>query len=161
MNAYIVLIVTAIYITLSIYKSKKFPESISETSYIWESNCDHKQFHKAHIFTWYCLLIAALLFPIWISHTNQNWQFLAFLGSVGICGAGITPFFKEKFQAPIHYGGGILAMLCYMMWMIFSGNVPYLAISMSVATILTIIKRKSWVFWYEICGLISLCIKLI
>lgn len=160
MNAYIILVVTAIYITLSIYKSKKIPESISETSYMWESDCDHKSFHKARIFTWYCLLTAALLFPTWISHTNQTRQFLVFLSSIGICGAGITPFFKEKFQAPIHYGGGILAMLCYVIWMILSGNFLYLAISVSIATVLTIIKRKSWIFWYEICGLIGLCIEL-
>ena len=70
------IILSVVYLGCAIYKLKNIPESISETSYIWETNCDHKQWHKAHLFSIYCCLMAGLMFWPWIKITPEYWQFL-------------------------------------------------------------------------------------
>lgn len=154
---------TTIYLGISACKSRRIPESISETSYIWERDCQHNQkliIHNAHLFSLYCAVISFLIFWPWISLTCENWQFLSFLGCMGILAAGSTPFFKESRQAPIHYGGGVLVFLCWIMWMIILDAWLILGVCGLIFCILICIKKESWVLWGELTGLFGLLVEL-
>lgn len=164
----IILIIAAIsilYLGTSIYKAQRIPESISETAYIWERDCmnslDQLGAHKAHLFSFYCAIVAVMLFWPWISHTPENIEFLCFLGCAGILGAAITPFFKEKYQAPIHYGGGILAVLCWLIWMVCTKHIIEFAASIIVLFLLATYKKESYIFWVEVVGLAALILCLL
>lgn len=156
----IVVVLSAAYLGASIYKGKRVPESISETSYIWEQDCKNQNTsngsHKAHLFSLYCAIIAALLFWSWMSATHENFKFLCFLGCTGILGAAMTPFFKEKYQAPIHYGGGILAVICWVAWTLCVGHFIELVAALVMIFLLIMYKKESYVFWVEVVGLVML-----
>lgn len=150
------IILSVVYLGCAIYKLKNIPESISGTSYIWETNCDHKQWHKAHLFSLYCALVAGMVFWPWIKITPEYWQFICFLGCAGIMMAGVTPFFKDKYQSLIHYSGGAIIALSWISWMLIMQQ--YMIIVGSGLTIgaCCIVKPKSWVFWFEVVGLFAL-----
>lgn len=165
MNIFLIiaLIITLIYGVLSFIKNnKEIPESISATSYIWEHYCKHNgTLHKANYFSLYCFIIVILLFLPWLLSTIEMWQFLVFLACVGILAAGTTPFFKEKYQSYIHYGGGILAMICFLLWMILMKFYISLLIFGSLYILTLIFNRKNFVFWAELLGLLTLIITLL
>lgn len=147
---------TISYMAGAIIKAKSIPESISATSYIWESNCAHKSLHKAGLFSLYCALVAGMIFWPWVSQTSEYWQFLSFLGCTGILAAGSTPFFRESYQARIHYSGGIIAMISWLMWMIVNSFHAELGWCAGIILILCCIKRRPWVLWGELVGLFGL-----
>ena len=149
-------ILTTSYITGAIIKSKSIPESISETSYIWETNCDHKQWHKAHLFSIYCCLVAGLMFWPWIKITPEYWQFICFLGCAGIMMAGVTPFFKDKYQSLIHYFGGAIIALSWISWMLIMQQYMIIVGGGLTIGVCCIVRPKSWVFWFEVVGLLAL-----
>ena len=161
----IVTILSIIYFGVAIYKAKRIPESISETSYIWEQGCttpvDKNGPHKAYLFSFYCALVAGLMFWPWMSQTRENIEFLCFLGCAGILAAAVTPFFKEKYQAPVHYGGGMVAVISWFVWMLCMKHVIELAAALIVLFFLIECKKESYVFWTEIVGLVTLILCLL
>lgn len=140
------LLISLAYLSLALYKVKRAPESISELSYLWDSK----------VFSIFCIALAFSLLPFWVYETPENYQFICFLSCCGIVACGVTPFFKETFQAKIHYTGGIIAMLCWLIWMVLEKEWVFLLIDITLIIILTLVRRKSWVFWGEIVGLFSL-----
>lgn len=144
------LIITIIYLAISIYKLKRVPESISDTSYLWTG--------KINWFSIYCLLLVGSIFLPWVLITPETYQFICFLSCSGILACGVTPFFKQSFEGKIHYTGGIIAMLCWLIQMVLGGYWIALLIGSILFIILTIIKKDSFVFWGEIIGLIILSI---
>lgn len=154
------IILSILYLGFATYKLKNIPESISETSYIWEAECDHKQWHKAHLFSIYCVLMACLIFWPWVKITPEYWQFICFLGCTGILIAGITPFFKEKYQAPIHYTGGTIIALCWIMWMLMMHHYITIVVCGVIIGACCAVKPRSWVFWFEVAGLFGLIYRL-
>lgn len=141
------LILTSIYIIISIIISKSIPVSISDTSYLW---------NKINWFTIYCILLAGTLIIPWIDITPSSYQFLCFLSCIGILMAGSTPLFKEKFEGIIHYIGGILAFLCWFIWIIISGYWDLLILDSIIIAALSIIRKQSWVFWAETVAIVTL-----
>lgn len=61
----IALIITLIYLSISIYILKTIPESISETSYLWKG--------KINWFSVYCILLVVSLFIPWILMTPETY----------------------------------------------------------------------------------------
>lgn len=152
----IITILTIAYLSVSIWQSKSIPESISATSYIWEDGCNHKSTHKAYLFSLYCAIITCLIFLPWlqkISCYNANFEFLSFLGCVGIMGAAVTPFFKESFQGIIHYSSGALISLTWFGTIIITHAWVLLGIGFGIFIILTLIHKNAWVLWLELIGL--------
>lgn len=156
------IILNLIYLTISVIKLKYIPESISETSYMWEENCkDEGTLHKAHIFSLYCFLTSALLFYPWIVETAEKWQFLCFIACAGLIASGTTPFFKERYQFTIHYIGALVAFFSWLVWMCVSSQWIGLGISVGIFIILTIWKKESFVFWAEILSIFTLFVLLL
>lgn len=145
------------YITMATIYAKRLPESISETSYIWETECNHlNRQHRAYVFSVFCFILAILLFYPWYAVTPSKYKFLCFIGCMGVLAAGATPFFKEKGKNIIHYFGGMIAVLCSLIWMGCMGYWVPLVIGILVFIILSIIYYDSIVLWGEITALFFL-----
>lgn len=145
------LLISITYLSIALYKVRTVPESISELSYLW----------NAQYFSIFCISLAFSLLPAWITQTPEVYQFICFLSCAGIIAAGTTPFFKESFQAKIHYTGGIIAMLCWLIWMVLEKEWTALLIDLSLIILLTLARKQSWVFWGEVIGLFTLLTILI
>ena len=150
--AIIPLVITILYLTIYFWRIHTIPESISETSYLWSPG----------YFTAYCFALGFSLFIPWIFFTPQHYGFLCFLGVSGIFAAGSSPFFKEKFEAKIHYTGGIVAMLMWIVWMCLQSYYIPLVVFLGISALLSIlIKWNSMVFWGEVVGIATLCTLLL
>lgn len=144
------LTLTLIFLLIALIKIKQIPTSISEISYLWSPK----------VFSVYCVLLAITLLIPWLAITPITYQFICFLSCVGIIACGTTPFFKESFEGKIHYTGGVIAMLCWLIWMILGGYWIALILFAVITLILILIKPKCWVFFGELVGLIILTILL-
>lgn len=154
-------VILVTYMAMCCIRYGGVPESVSESSYIWEEDCTHSgNLHKANYFSLYCLLTAGLLFYPWIALTPESFGFLAFIGCAGILAAGSTPFFHEKFEGYIHYGGGIIAVICWIIWMCLMHYWFSLGIAFLCIGFLCLIRIKSYVLWAELVGLVTLMLKL-
>lgn len=152
----LLLVFTIVYHTYVIMLNKKIPESISNTSYIF-LNINKKYYY----FSIYCILTAAIIFPIWLNVSVEELRFLVFLACCGIIFASVTPFFKEDFHKPIHYVAGIVAVVCYILWMILSRYTKWLLYESIVTIIAIIFDYKNFVYYIEIFGILTLLLLLI
>ena len=152
----LLIIITIAYNVYAIVLNHGIPESISSTSYIF-LECNKKYY----LFNIYCVLIAIILLPIWLNISIDEWRFLVFLSCGGIIFAGMTPFFREDFHKPIHYGAGILAVVAYVLWMILSGYTKWLMWEAIITAIPIIFNYKNFVYYTEVFGILTLIILLI
>lgn len=141
-------IITILYQYFIIKQFKKIPESISETSYLLGT--------KNYIFSIYCIITALLLFYPWITCTYITYQFLCFLGCSGVLFAGLTPLFREGVQKYIHYAAGGIAFISGVIWLILSQYYLFIFIDIILFILLTLIRKKSFVYWAEIIFLLTL-----
>ena len=155
----IAIIITVTYVTIACIRAGEIPESLSQTAYIWEEDCNHKTSHRGYIFTLYCFTIVSLLFYPWISVTPESYQFLCFLGCAGLLAVGVTPFFKHEYGY-VHGIGCLISLLSLIIWMCLSHLWIALIIMIAVFIILISIKRSLWVFYGEMIGLLSLMVIL-
>lgn len=159
MMLYFVILLIVISLVYNIYAlvlNKGALESISSTSYLFLSN-DKKYYY----FSIYCFVLSFILLPIWLAVSATNIQFLVFLACSGIIFAGSTPLFKEKFQGTVHYTAGIIAVLSYLLWMVFSKYYIWLIVEAIITAVLIAIDYKNFVYYTEITGLFTLLILLL
>lgn len=152
----LLIIITVAYNTYAIIINKGIPESLSSTSYVFLENNK-----KYYYFSIYCILTAAILLPIWLNASIEEWKFLVFLTCYEIIFAGVTPFFREDFHKSIHYTAGILAVITYILWMILSGYTKFLMWEGIITLIPIIFNYKNFVYYIEVFGLLTLLILLI
>ena len=152
-------VITFVYVLAALLKSKgEIPPTLSDTAYVWESNCDHNgQTHKGYWFTLYCFVTSALVFYPWICATSDNFQFLCFLGCAGMLFAGITPFFRTE-NYWIHLSGGTLAVASVLIWFFVSG---FWGFSVFLIIIFIVgLKEDAFFFLGEVLSLFFLMITL-
>lgn len=147
-------VIFVFYNVVAIIKNKNVPESLSETSYIWESTCKHKQLCQAYWFSFLCFFIVLILFLPWLSASAVNLQFIPFIGLLGLTLCGCTPFFKAgNAQTYIHYISGIIAILCWAIWIILSAYYTILIIFCILYSISLILNDKNFIYWAEILSI--------
>lgn len=144
----LILFIIGFYLGLTYYLNDcKVPESLSATSYLHKDN---------HVFTLFCTLVAGLLAPVWLSVTSDDLQFLVFLSCMGMLMAGVTPLFQSKgIQKTLHYTGGLLAFIAFILWSVLTHNWILLSFSLGLGGIGSIKDRKNFVFYLEISSLVS------
>lgn len=142
------LLLTIIYLVISIYRMGSIPTSISETGYLWKG--------KINWFSVFCVVLAISMFPSWALLTPELYQFLCFLGCVGLITCGVTPLFKFKFQGTLHCIGCCIAILCWIIWMILLGYWFTLILDIVIFLLLLLIKKKCWILWGELVAIITL-----
>lgn len=143
--------ISYVYLGLALFYERQVPESISATSYIYKDI-----FKVDYIFTAYCIFVASLLLPSWLTVSPDNLQFLVFICCAGILCAGTTPLFKEADQGKIHYAGGIIAFIGFVLWMLCSHNYYWLLADAICILLLVCLDRKNYVFYAETCSLFTL-----
>lgn len=158
MASFIFLIVLSLIVLIYngyVLKNYGVPESLSETAYLF-------RFHgkSEWLFTYFCLIVAFILFPIWVSQTNENYQFLTFLSCGGMIFAGITPLFKEEFQKAVHYTSGIIAMIAYLAWMIWAKEYYVLFAEIALFANALVFDKKNYTYYAEVICLVGLIVIL-
>ena len=107
------IITTVIYNFGIIYRYKRIPVSLSETSYILAGN---RRSNLRYLFTLYCTIIAGCFFPCLLEILPSSYQFLSFLMCSGLLFSGFTPLFKEELEKSIHYGAAIISFISYIIF---------------------------------------------
>lgn len=150
----LLLLITVLYNSYVIYKYKKIPVSLSETSYMFGGV-------KRYFFTLYCLSVGAITLPYLFSLNLGDFEFIPFLFVIGLLFAGFSPMFKQSVDKEVHYTGAIIAFLAFIVFM-FLYFPYYLIILYSVLYVMLICwKRSCYVYFAEILSILMLNIWLL
>ena len=143
------LILVLAYISVSSYKSRQIPPSISETAYLWAES-------KVNWFTVFCVVLGILILPPWLIVTPEVFQFLAFLGCAGLIICGTSPLFRENFQGTVHIVGFLIAIVAWLIWMILSGLSFVLLLDLIIFGCMLLIKADKWILWLELIAILTI-----
>ena len=82
----LLLLLTIIYVSVSAYKLKAIPESLSATYYLWPS----------WVFPFFMATSGIILLPYWLEATkDSNWQFLSFISCISFIFVGCAPNYRK------------------------------------------------------------------
>lgn len=150
----LLLLITVLYNSYVIYKYKKIPVSLSETSYMFGGI-------KRYFFTLYCLSVGAITLPYLFRLNLGDFEFMPFLFITGLLFAGFSPMFKQSIDREVHYTGAIISFLAFITFM-FLYFPYYLIILYSILYVMLICwKRNCYVYFAEILSILMLNIWLL
>jgi hypothetical protein len=148
----LLLLLTIIYVSVSTYKLKAIPESLSATYYLWPS----------WVFPFFMAATGIILLPYWLEATkNSNWQFLSFIACMSCIFVGCAPNYKKDdlkihmIAAYITSFAALLSISLVLNWEILVG--------VALTTFLFNFReiKTKYVFLLEMTILYSLYISLI
>lgn len=148
----LLLLLTIIYVSVSTYKLKAIPESLSATYYLWPS----------WVFPFFMAATGIILLPYWLEATkDSNWQFLSFISCISFIFVGCVPNYKKD-DLPIHMIAAYIAAFAALLSMSLVLNWEVL-VAVALATFLVNFKeiKTKYVFLLEMTILYSLYISLI
>lgn len=132
-----------------------FPISLSETYYVL------KIYGKGCIFSLMLIICTITLMPIWLSISNENYQFLAFISCASSIFVALSPNYHLDLEKQVHYIAAYLCCLSTIMWEIFSGY-SFVALFCFIPCLYPILsKNKSYTLFLEISTIFSIYISLI
>ena len=103
----LLLLLTIIYVSVSAYKLKAIPESLSATYYLWPS----------WVFPFFMATTGIILLPYWLEATkDSNWQFLSFISCISFIFVGCVPNYKKD-DLPIHMIAAYIAAFAALLSM--------------------------------------------
>lgn len=148
----LLLLLTIIYVSVSAYKLKAIPESLSATYYLWPS----------WVFPFFMATTGIILLPYWLEATkDSNWQFLSFISCISFIFVGCVPNYKKD-DLPIHMIAAYIAAFAALLSMSLVLNWEVL-VGVTLATFLFNFQeiKTKYVFLLEMTILYSLYISLI
>lgn len=106
-----------------------------------------------------CLLVALALsfLPLMLDLGGQQW--LAFLTCMGLAFVGAAPAYLSEGERPVHKGASILAAIAGTLWCM-TMEPCVVAVAAFIAINATLIDRRCWLFWCEMCALSSVAATL-
>lgn len=137
----IISIISVIYPIYSICKIKSIPESLSETYY--------SLLDKGYLFQLSIGIVAIILLPIWISVSNECYQFLSFIGCSSLLFVSAAPSFKLKLDGIIHYTSASLCCTASIIWQLVEGLYDVTLFFLLLGFILYL-RYNKWCFWLEL-----------
>lgn len=147
------LIITFIYNGYIIYKHKRIPYSLSETSYMYGGS-------KRYFFTLYCLIIGLSILPQLFKIANNGFEIIPFIFIIGLSLAGLTPNYREDFQDKIHNISAYISFAAFLLFMFIFVNhwliLGYLIICLG----LVFWKKECYTYIFEIISILFLNIWL-
>lgn len=149
----VLLIVTAVvvlYMTVFMYKS--IPESLSATYYMSGS--------RSWVFVLFMVSVAVLLYPVWLSVSQESHRFLVFLSCASLLFVASSPCFREELQGKVHYSAAAVCCLCVFLWQILEGLWDVTLCFVFIAGILILQNRTKWCWWLECAAIGSLLANL-
>jgi len=136
--------------------NKGFPESISNSFYILNG----VQKGVGYVFTAWCYMTALAVMMSMFELSQDAWyQFLGLFAGGGLCLVGAAPNYKES-EKKIHYTGAGLCAVSAFMYMLLTGYYIVPTVCMMIGLILSLVKRKSWLWFLEAFMFISMYIVL-
>lgn len=148
----LLLLLTTIYVSVSAYKLKAIPESLSATYYLWPS----------WVFPFFMATTGIILLPYWLEATkDSNWQFLSFISCISFIFVGCVPNYKKD-DLPIHMIAAYIAAFAALLSMSLVLNWEVL-VGVALVTFLFNFQeiKTKYVFLLEMTILYSLYISLI
>ena len=119
----------------------------------------HEFFPKLNIWSMVTALSALLMVPVLIEASNGSaWQFLGFLAPVSLTLVAASPeYAKDKFQWWMHQAGAWGAVLFVLLYVIFvAPKLFWILIPLALAALgNTLLKKGTWMFWFEMATYIS------
>lgn len=149
----VLLAVTAVvilYVAGSMYRS--IPESISATYY--------ELGRRGWIFVVFMSSVAAMLFPVWLSASQDSHHCLVFLSCAALLFVAVSPCFREDLQGRVHYGSAALCCTCTVLWQILEGLWDVTLWFAFIGGMLTLKDRSKWCWWLECAVMASLLCNL-
>ena len=140
-----------IFLVYNIYTLIEYgiPESLSETTYLFGSKHNW-------LFTLLCFVVSFCLLPIWLS-VDSNFEFLKFLSIAPLLFVGVTPYFKDGIQKPIHYTSAIISFISVLLWFLMNGLYNWLIGMSTIFIILELLfDNTKYVYYLEIVVWLSL-----
>ena len=129
---------------------KTFPVSLSATYY------------KLGNTTPICLATTSLLlFPVWVSASPENIQYLTFLAVVAIVGVALTADYHDKEKKIYHFICAYTACALAILWCILDGGFAYALQTFIAFGLLALYKTSSAAFFLEIAATTSVFITLL
>ena len=148
----LLLLLTIIYVSVSAYKLKAIPESLSATYYLWPS----------WVFPFFMATSGIILLPYWLEATkDSNWQFLSFIACISFIFVGCAPNYRKD-DLKIHMIAAYIAAFAALLSMSLVLNWEVL-VGVALATFLFNFQeiKTKYVFLLEMTILYSLYISLI
>lgn len=119
-------------------------DSVSEVAYIIPS----------WAFTVWVSVVGILLVPELMDKLPEDWKWVGFLVIVGLFAVAASPYYKTDSKV-LHYGGGILSIICA------SAVTLILEPVVLVVWALLVIPNKSWFFCAELLAYVLLIISIL
>ena len=100
-------------------------------------------------------LTAFSLLPVWLEHSTENYQFLAFLACAALCFIGTSPAFKQGMDRKIHITSLVICILALMAWCILAKLwlIPIIALAIGIP--LAIKFRQYAGYILECCAFVT------
>lgn len=101
-----------------------------------------------------CVLVALALsfLPLMLDLGGQQW--LAFLTCIGLAFVGAAPAYLSEGERSVHKGAAIMSALAGTLWCL-TMEPCVVAVAAFIAINATLIDRRCWLFWCEVCALSS------
>lgn len=148
----LLLLLTIIYVSVSAYKLKAIPESLSATYYLWPS----------WVFPFFMATTGIILLPYWLEATkDSNWQFLSFISCISFIFVGCAPNYRKD-DLKIHMIAAYIAAFAALLSMSLVLNWEVL-VAVALATFIVNFReiKTKYIFLLEMTILYSLYISLI
>ena len=148
----LLLLLTTIYVSVSAYKLKAIPESLSATYYLWPS----------WVFPLFMATTGIILLPYWLEATkDSNWQFLSFIACMSCIFVGCAPNYRKD-DLKIHMIAAYIAAFAALLSISLVLNWEVL-VGVALTTFLFNFREieTKYIFLLEITILYSLYISLI
>ena len=106
-----------------------------------------------------CVLVALALsfLPLMLDLGGQQW--LAFLTCMGLAFVGAAPAYLREGEHAVHKGAAIMSALAGTLWCL-TMEPCVVGVAAFIAINATLIDRRCWLFWCEVCALSSVAATL-
>lgn len=125
----------------SVSEAGGVPVSLSATYYEMEED--------GWLFQLLLAAAAASLLPVWLVHSGDGHEWMAFLACASLLFVAAAPAFRLELQGRVHYTAAAVCCVCAAWWQIAEGVWDTLLFFTFIGLMLTLRDRSKWCWWLE------------
>jgi hypothetical protein len=145
---WIVILLSIAYNTYIVWKYKRIPESLSETSYMLGKD--------KWLFISYCVITGGLMLPLLLDITPENFQCFPFFICGGLIMAGASPLYRNGLDKYVHYVSAMFAFISFLIYLGIYNWLMLLQVVLLLCLYYIAIDKKTIIYSAEIVALIYL-----
>lgn len=92
---------------------------------------------------------AVTLFPVWVSSSGPDHEWMVFLSCASLLFVASAPCFRQDLQGKIHYSSAVACCICSLLWQVSEGLWDVTLWFAFVAGMLSLQWRNKWCWWME------------